>query len=138
DFRLVAGLDQGFEPCFHKRAYPTTQNRLFSEQVGLGLLGKGGFNNAGSGRAESLGVGQGQLPGSSAGILVNREQRGSSAAFEKYLAHAVAWSFGRNHRDVKVRGRGDGFETDVKPVGEHQRLGRQKVRRDVVLIDRRL
>ena len=60
DFRLVAGLDKRLEAGLHQGAQPAAEHRLLGKQVGLGLLGEGGFDSAGPGAADRLGVGQGE------------------------------------------------------------------------------
>src|SRR6266545_8221387 len=46
DLRLVAGVDERLEPRLHQRGHAAAQHRLLAEQVGLGLLGEGGLDDA--------------------------------------------------------------------------------------------
>ncbi len=62
-FRLVAGLNQCLKTGLYQRGYPTTQHRLLTEQVSLGLLGEGSFYHSGTAAADTPGVGKGYVPG---------------------------------------------------------------------------
>jgi hypothetical protein len=57
---LVAGLDERLEPGLHQRGEAAAQHGLLAEQVGLGLLGEGGLDDAGAGAADGVGVRQRQ------------------------------------------------------------------------------
>ena len=57
---LIAGLDQGLEGHLHQGADAAAEDDLLAEEVGLGLLGERGLEDAGAGAADPLGVGQGQ------------------------------------------------------------------------------
>src|SRR5256885_2979880 len=41
--RLVARLDQGLEPGLHQRGESAAEHRLLAEEIGLGFLFEGGF-----------------------------------------------------------------------------------------------
>src|SRR6266436_5214319 len=51
-----------------------------------------------------LRVGKSQRFGFAGGVLLNGDERGSSATFGEYLANAMSGSFGRDHGDVDVGG----------------------------------
>ena len=53
DFGLVAGFDERFESCFDQFADAAAEDGLFAEEIGLGFLGEGGFENAGARAAEA-------------------------------------------------------------------------------------
>ena len=49
EFGLVAGLDQGFEACLDQGGGSAAEDGLLAEEVGFGLLGEGGGEDAGAG-----------------------------------------------------------------------------------------
>ncbi len=73
--------------------------------------------------------------GLSGGVLVDGQQGGCAAAFDKYFADAMAGGFGSDHRDIDVRRRGDRAESDVEAVGKHQRLAGGQVGSDFLFVD---
>ena len=58
DLGLVAGLDERLESGLDQRADAAAEDGLFAEQVGFGLLGEGGFDDARARDADALRVGQ--------------------------------------------------------------------------------
>ncbi len=138
DLRLVAGLDQGLEAGLHQGGGATAEDGLLTEQVGLGLLGEGGLDDAGLGGAQALGVGQRQVEGLAGGVLLDRDDRGDAAALLVLAADQVARALRGDHADVDV-GRGlDEAEADVQAVAEEQGVAGLQVRGDVRLVDVRL
>jgi hypothetical protein len=111
---------------------------MLAEEVGFGFFLEGGFEHAGAGAAQRLGVGERESLGLAADVLVNRQQSGCAAAFGEDFADAVAGRFGRDHGDINVARRLDSLEVDVESVGEHERLAAREVRRDGGGIERGL
>ena len=74
------------------------------------------------GGADALGVGQRQLLGLAAGVLVDGDQRRHALALFVLAAHEVTGALGGDHDDVDVLGRHDLAEVDVEAVGEHEDL----------------
>ena len=66
-----------------------SEHGLLPEEIGFGLLGKGGLQDTGSGGADALGVGQGQLRGVARGVLVHRQQSGHALPADEHLPHPV-------------------------------------------------
>ena len=62
DVRVVARLDQGVEAGLHQLGEAAAQHHLLAEEVGLGLLGERGLDDARAGAADALRVGQRQVP----------------------------------------------------------------------------
>ena len=123
------------KPGLDQLADAAAQHRLLAEQVGFGLLGEGGLDDARAGAADALGIGQRQLLGLAGGVLVYRQQARGAAALGVDFAHAVARRLGRDHRHIDILGRLDGAETDIEPVGKHEHLAGRQVRGDIVAID---
>src|ERR1700674_476544 len=59
DLWLVASFRERLEACFYQFAHAAAEYSLFAKEVGFGLFGKSGFQNAGARAAESLGVSEG-------------------------------------------------------------------------------
>ena len=96
------------------------EDGLLAEEVGFGLFGEGGFEDAGAGAADALGVAESEGEGVAAGVLLDGDEAGDAAAFGEDFADAVAGGLGGDERDVDRGGRGDGAEADVEAVGEHE------------------
>ena len=138
DLGSVAGGHQGFKAGADQLARSTAQHRLLAEEVALGLFLKGGFDDARLEAAERQRIGQGafeRLPG---GILLHRHQRRHAHTLGVQLAHAMPRRFGRDHGHVHARRRRDLFEVDIEAVREHEGLARGHVRRNVLVVHRRL
>ncbi len=120
DLRLVARLGQRLETGLHQGGGATAEDGLLTEEVGLGLLGEGGLDDAGAGAADALGVRQGQLQALARGVLLDGHDAGDAAALLVLAADQVAGALGGDHADVDV-GRGlDEAEADVQAVAEEQ------------------
>ena len=59
DLGLIARLHQGVESRPDQLSDPTTQHRLFTEQISLRLFTKGGFDDTRLGASNPLGIGEG-------------------------------------------------------------------------------
>ena len=123
EFGLVAGLGEDLEACLDEGGGASAEDGLLAEEVGFGLLGEGGFEDAGAGgsrwpwRRRGPGRGRGRRRSCSTAT-----RRGDAAAFGEDFADAVAGGLGGDEAHVDVSGRGDGTEADVEAVGEHEGL----------------
>ena len=97
---LVAGLGEDFEASLDERGGAAAEDGLLAEEVGLGLLGEGGFEDAAAGSADALGVGERVGVRFAGGVLLDGDECGDAAAFGEDLADAVAGALGRDERDV--------------------------------------
>src|SRR5699024_4499506 len=127
DLGLVARLGEGLEAGLDQVAHAAAEHRLLTEQVGLGLLGEGGLDDAGAGAADALGVGEGQVPGRAARVLLDGDDVRDAAAGDELAAHGVARRLRRDEQHVHARGRLDVAEADVEAVGEGERLALAQV-----------
>ena len=85
-----------------------------------------------------LGVGQRQLQGRAAGVLLDGDQAGHALAVLELAAHQVARALGGDHGDVDA-GRGlDVAEADVEAVAEEQRVAVLQVGLDRLGVQRPL
>ena len=94
EFGLVAGFGEGLEACLDEGAGASAEDGLFAEEVGLGLLGEGGFEDSGAGAADAFGVAEGLGESVTAGILLDGHEGWDSAAFGEDFADAVAGGLG--------------------------------------------
>ena len=101
---LVACFDEGLEACFDECAGAAAEDSLFAEEVGFGLFGEGGLEDAGAGAADAFGVAECEGEGGAAGVLLDGDEAGDAAAFGEDLADTVAGAFGRDERDVDEAG----------------------------------
>ena len=130
-FRLVAGFDQRFERGLDQGADAAAQDDLLAEQVGFGLLGEGGFDDAAAGAADAFGVGQRQLPGRFRRTGRSGDQAGHAAPFFVFAADQMPRPLGRDQGRIDAFRRNDLAEVDVEPVRAHQQVARLQVRPDV-------
>ena len=80
------------------------------------------WREARSAAADPGRVGEDQVAGLAAGVLVDRHQTGHAAAILELAANQMARPLGRDHADVGARGRLDLVEVDREAVGEHQQV----------------
>ena len=71
---LVAGFDEGFEACLDEGGGAAAEDGLLAEEVGFGLFGEGGLEDAGAGAADALGVAEGEGEGGAAGVLLDGDE----------------------------------------------------------------
>ena len=135
---LVAGLRQGLEARLDQRGDPAAEHRLLPEEVGLGLLGKGGLQHAGASAADASGVGQSAGAGRAGRVLVHGEEAGDTLAVGVGPPDQVAGPLGRHHADVHPGGGVDQLVADVEAVGEHQHVARLEVGCDGGVVERPL
>ena len=107
DLRLVARFAEGLETGNDEFGCTTTKNSLLTEQVGLGFLGKSGFNYAGPGTTDSGGVGQCLLQCISACVLVYCDEARHTVTFFVLAAYQPTRAFGRDESDIQVCARLD-------------------------------
>ena len=138
NFRLIARLNQGLESGLDERADAAAEHGLFAEQIGFGLFGERGLDDASARDANAFRVRQGQRARPSGRILMDRKQRRRARALDEQLAHAVPGRLRRHHRHVDVRTYADRSEPDVEPMREHQQVARREVRLDFFSIHRGL
>ncbi|OPZ54834.1 MAG: hypothetical protein BWY91_01426 [bacterium ADurb.BinA028] len=135
DLRLVAGLDEGLEPVHHQLRRATAQHGLLAEQVGLALLGEGRLDAAGAQATDRLGIGLGDVPGPTGGILLDADEDRDATAVVELAAHEVAGALGGDHDDVGARLGRDVTEPDVETVSEQQTRALLEVGLDLVGVD---
>ena len=92
DLRLVAGLGEGLEAVLDQLGDAAAEDGLLAEEVGFGLFGEGGLDDAGAGAADGLGVGLGEVPGVAGGVLLDGDDVRDAAAGFELAAHGVARS----------------------------------------------
>ena len=135
DLRLVARLDQRLETGLDQSGGAAAQHGLLAEEVGLGLLGEGGLDDAGAGAADGLGVGQRELERPPGGVLFDGGDAGDAAPLLELAAHQVPGALRGDHAHVDV-GRGlDEAVADVEAVAEEEGVAVLEVRRDGLLVD---
>jgi len=127
DFGLVARFREGLKSRLDQFTYAAAENGLLAKQVGFSLFGKGGLQNAGARAPESLGVCESKRFRFTAGILLDRQKRGCSAAFGEDFANAVARGFWSDHGNIDGGRRLDRTEADVETMREHQSLARLEI-----------
>src|SRR5262249_33778890 len=90
----VAGLDQRLEAAADQLDQAAAEHHLFAEQVGLAFLAEAGFDDAGAAAADRARIGEAEIVGVAAGVLVHRDQTGHAAALLVLAAHGVAGALG--------------------------------------------
>ena len=132
---LVAGLGEGLEAVHDQLRGAAAEDSLLAEEVGFGLFGEGGLDDAGAGAADGLGVGQGQFLGLAGRVLLDGDQVRHAAAGFELAAHDVARALGGDEGDVDVGRRLDVAVADVEAVAEEQGVAGLQVRGDVLGVD---
>jgi hypothetical protein len=133
--RLVPGLDEGVEARLDQRRHATAEHRLLAEEVGLGLLVERRVEDAGPGRAEGVGVREGEVVRLAAGILLDGDQRRDATALGVGPTDEVAGALRGDHRHVDAGGRDDLAIADVEAVGEEEGVALLQVRGDLGVVD---
>ena len=98
--RRVAALDEGFECRSDQRVDASAQDHLFAEEVGLGFVAEGGFDDAGAGSTDAVGVRQAERLRLTGGVLVDGQERGDTAAIGVLAPDQVAGPFRGDHHHV--------------------------------------
>ena len=119
---LVAGLDERLEADLHEFGGAAAEHGLLAEEVRLGLLLEGGADDAGAGRADALGPGEGGLHGLAGDVLLDRDEGGHALALDILGADDVAGALGGDHGDVHVLLGLDQLVVDGEPVDEEHGL----------------
>ena len=133
--RLVTRFHQGLEACLHEFAQAAAEHRLLAEQVGFRFFLEVGFEDAGAGAADRLGIGHRQGAGIAGGVLLDGEQAGHALAVLVFPAHGVTGTLRGDHHHVHIGGGLDQAEADVEAVGEAQHLAGAQVRRNLGVVD---
>ena len=131
---LVTSLDQSLEPGLNERRETTAQHDLLTEQVGLGLFGEGGLDDAGAASADGRGVRQRNGLGVAGRVLFDGDESRNAAALGVGAAHEVAGTLRRDHDHVDTLRRTNALEADVEAVREGERLAGLHVLLDVRVV----
>jgi hypothetical protein len=102
DLRLVAGFGQGFEAVLDQLGHAAAEDGLLAEEVGFGLFGEGGLDDAGAGAADGLGVGLGEVPGGAGSVLLDGDDVRDAAAGFELAANGVAGCLRGDQDDVNA------------------------------------
>src|SRR2546428_4873893 len=90
DLRLVAGLDERLEAEPHELGDAAAEDRLLAEEIGLGLLGEAGLDHSCAPGADPGAVGERQLEGVPARVLLHGDDRRRAVALGEEPADDVA------------------------------------------------
>src|SRR5215203_6776484 len=120
DLGLVASFGEGFEAGLDQGAHPAAKHRLLAEEVGFGLLGEGGLDATGPEPTNAFGVGQGQVPRLTAGILLDRHQHRHTPPLGILPTDQMSGTLGRDECHIDAFWRLDVAEADVEAVTEEQ------------------
>src|SRR5215475_14703596 len=82
--RRVAGLNQRLVAGLDQRREATAEHDLLAEQVGLALLLEAGLDDSGAAAADGAGVGERDLQGVAAGVLLHGHQARHAAAADVF------------------------------------------------------
>ena len=132
DLRLIAGVGEDLEAHLDELVHAAEQHVLLAEQIGFGLLLEGGLDGAGAQGTEGLGVGQGQIPGVAARILLDGHDHRHATAGRVLAADDVARALRGDHEDRMILGRLDVAVVDVEAVRERDGGTRLEVRLDLI------
>jgi hypothetical protein len=98
--RVVARVHEGLVAGADELREPAAQHRLLAEEVRLGLLPEARLDHARARAADALGVGEHELAGAAARVLVHRDQAGDALALDELATHQVPWPLGSHHAHV--------------------------------------
>ena len=133
---LVAGRDQGLERHLDQGADAAAEHDLLAEEVGLGLLGERGLEDARAAAADPLGVGQRQgLAGGRAVVSVVAIRQGTPPPLTNSLRTRWPGPLGATRAQSTPSGGHDLAEVDVEPVRAEQQVAGPEVRLDVAGVD---
>ena len=118
--RRIAGLHQGFKTGLYQGRSATAQYRLLTEQICFSFFLKSRFNDTGTTTAIGRGIRQGDIPGTTAGILKDCNQARNTGAVSIGRAHQVARPFRCNHNDIKISTRLDLFVMNIEAMRKRQ------------------
>ena len=133
----VSGTNERFKAGANQRAGAATEDCLLTKKIGLSLLPKVRFEDAGTGAADSFRPRQSRSLRMPAGILVNRNQPWRAATSQKFPAHHRSETLGRDHHNVDIFPRNDRTIINRKAVGEEQSLARTQIWRDLFCVNGR-
>ncbi len=118
--RRVPGIHQGLEPGLDERGDPTAEDRLLTEEIGLGLLCKRRLEYDRAGRADPAGVGERDGPCRPRGVLVDGNEGRDALTFLVGTADHVAGTLRGDHHHIDGGRRNDLAVVDIETMGEHQ------------------
>src|SRR6476659_3664664 len=119
--RRITRLYESLVTGLHQLDEPTTQHRLFAEQIGLAFFLEGRFDNSCAAAADRRGIGKAKVVRITRSVLMDRNQARHARTTLIFRAHRVARPLGRYHQHVEIGARFDQIEMHVKAVREHQR-----------------
>src|SRR5699024_9316987 len=128
NFWLVASFGEHFESSRNEVGCATAEDGLFTEQVGFGFFGEGGFDDTCTGSADTLGVCQGEVFSFAGFVFFHGDQGWDTAAGFEFTTDNVTWALWCDHGNVNT---GWGFDVavaDVETVGEEQCVAFLQVR----------
>ena len=134
---LEASLDEHFKARFDEGGGAAAEDDLFAEEVGDGFFAEVGFEDAGTGAADTASPCERGLLGFAGNVLVDGDEAGNAFACDELRANRVARAFWCDEDDVNVVRNGDGLEVNGEAVGEEQGLALGEVRRDVLFVNGR-
>ncbi|MPM24563.1 hypothetical protein SDC9_71046 [bioreactor metagenome] len=133
--RRVSCLDEGIEAGLDQGGYATAEHSLLTEEVGLGLFLERGLENACATGAKTLCIGERDILGVTAGILVDGDQRRNTLAFLELGTNRVARALGSDHDDVHITCGLDLTEMDVETMCERKILSSGEIGLNTVVVD---
>src|SRR5579883_1602170 len=136
--RLIAGFDQGLKASLDESGGASAEDSLLAKEIGFGLFLEGGFKHSRAGAADSFCIRKRKSWRVAAGILLDSDETGRSAAFSKDFANAMAGSFGRCEEYIDTGGRLNSAVANVKSVREGESLARLQVLLDLAFVKGRL
>ena len=112
--RLVARLDE--------LADPSAEHRLLAEEVCLGLLSEGRLDHAAACAADALRIGEHEVAGVAAGVLVDRREPGHTVAFDELAPDEVPGPLRGHQAYVDLGPRVDLAVVDREAVSEEKEV----------------
>ncbi len=134
-FLLVSGLDQSVESRHHQRRHSTAEHRLFTEEIGFGLLLERGLEHPGPGCTERARIRKTQGLRTSARILMHRYQCRRALPLFIEPAHQMPGRFGSDQHHIDPGRRVNLAIVDVETVREEESLPRSEALRDLIFVN---
>ena len=115
-FGGITGFGKNFKTVFHQVNSTAAENVLFTEEVFVGFLFHGAFENAGTGKTFSFGDSESDFTGFAGAVLTDSDQAGNAEAFDETFTDFSTGAFGSDHDDINVSGGNDFAENVSKTV----------------------